>query len=347
MSRESAEWLNTMTLIGYRLRDGAAWHYDPVFQGEESNHYDYAIPPEDVIRRLFNWTAVSQPIYVMGEDGEFMPIPGRQAIVPSDQLDGTVLGIFKDGYVPHQYQEWLLDGPAKLVGGDSGLGIGSAGLLRNRAQAWLSIELPENIDTPEGLAFRPKLMGSTSFDGSLATTYNRHAGIVVCDNTADMARAEGKRSGHEFKARHTKNSGMRIKDAREALAIVETMAEDIAANIATLAATEVSAPQFSKVLDLLVPITKADGTAIEGRGLALATSKRDKLSDLYAHDDRVSPWAGTALGVLQAFNTYEHHYAIRRGEASRIQRNAEYAITGKMASLDSQTLEAIELVLAT
>ena len=44
-----------------------------------------------------------------------------------------------------------------------------------------------------------------------------------------------------------------------------------------------------------------------GRGLRAGDHQREALERLYPHDERVSPWSGTGLGVVQAVNTYEHH----------------------------------------
>jgi hypothetical protein len=49
---------------------------------------------------------------------------------------------------------------------------------------------------------------------------------------------------------------------------------------------------------------------------------------MYRHDDRVSPWADTAYGVLQAINTYEHHEGTVRG-ADRSERNMLRAVYGR------------------
>src|SRR5690606_21053449 len=138
---------------------GNAWHYR---QGS-NNHYPGAVPVEDVLSRLFNWHAEEKPLYVetaLGDDDSIMtPIEGRKAIVRSD--NGHVMGIFKEGYVPHQYDEWLIKNVATIL--DDDLAIGSAGLLKGGAVAWVSVEVPENITTPEGVVFRPNLMASGSF----------------------------------------------------------------------------------------------------------------------------------------------------------------------------------------
>ena len=64
MSTETAQWLNTMTLIGNTDHRGTAWHYRAELQGDEPNHYPGPVPVADVERRLFSWDAVELPVYV-------------------------------------------------------------------------------------------------------------------------------------------------------------------------------------------------------------------------------------------------------------------------------------------
>ena len=46
--------------------------------------------------------------------------------------------------------------------------------------------MPDTIATPDGVTFRPNLLATTSFDGSIATTYKRTVTITVCDNTREL-----------------------------------------------------------------------------------------------------------------------------------------------------------------
>jgi phage/plasmid-like protein (TIGR03299 family) len=331
MSRETAEWLNTQTLIGFTDKRGEAWHYQEALQGDEPNHYAGAIPVEDVERRLFNWEAESEPVYV-NRNGEFVAIPNRQAISAND--DGSVLGIFADGYRAHQYKPWLLDNVASIL--DAELSIGSAGLLKRRGQAWVSVEVPDNIVTPEGVEFRPHLIACTSFDGSLATTYKPAVTLPVCDNTL---RAGLNETGSVFRLKHSTNSLGRITDAREALGIVYSTADDFSAEVARLCNTEVDDKIWAKLLDVIAPLPEE-----EGRKRTLALNKQDALFALYRNDDRVAPWKGTAFGVLQAFNTYEHHVKGARG-GSVVQRNREAALTGSIAKEDARVLAELEKLL--
>jgi phage/plasmid-like protein (TIGR03299 family) len=343
MSAETIQWLNTQTLIGFTDKRGTAWHYRAEDQGDESNHYPGAIPVDDVLRRLFSWTAVRGTLTAtaLTTDGVLRTeSPDRVAIMRSDT--GDILGIFKDSYQEHQYPVWILDSVAGIL--DDDLSIGSAGLLRNGGQAWVSVEVPDSITTPEGVTFRPNLLACTSHDGSLATTYQRVFTNTVCDNTMAIARAE---KSERFKVKHSKYSNLKLADARDALAIVHTMADDFAAQVQTLCETTVTDAQWAAFLDAIVPVPTD-----EGRGKTMAENKRDEFRLLWNADPRVEPWKGTAYGVVQAVNTHTHHFATVRGaegmnrNALRAERNMFRAVSGGVEKLDTETLLTLDKVLA-
>jgi phage/plasmid-like protein (TIGR03299 family) len=338
MSKETSQWLNQNTLIGFTDKRGNAWHYRASDQGVESNHYTQAVPIKDVRRRLFNFTAEERPFYVateIGDDGEpggLILVEDRKAIIRSDNK--LVMGVFKGGYTTHQPDEWLIGGVANLVGGEGNLGVASAGLLKGGAQAWVQIEAPENVSTPEGFAFRPYITASTSFDGSLATTYARGAIAVVCDNTLAWANSEAE---SVIKIKHSKYSVLKLESAREALEVVNDTAEQYTKAVANLAKWEVSTRAWNKFLDATAPVPTED---VSKATATKAEKKRDRLEELYNFDNRVAPWKGTALGVVQAVNTYAHHDRNVRG-ADRAERNAENAINGATAKLDAQTIATL------
>jgi phage/plasmid-like protein (TIGR03299 family) len=342
MSEETATWLNTMTLIGFTDRRGHAWHYRASAQHAEPNHYPGAIPVEDVRRRLFHWTAlegdVSSTATLLSDDGVgkvTISDPDRKAMLrPPGALGlddaGAILGIFKSGYKGHDYSQWLLEQVAEIL--DDELAIGSAGLLRGGALAWVSIEVPETITTPEGVAFRPHLLATTSFDGSVATTYGRKVQLVVCDNTHAVAMGE---RGQQIKVRHSRHSHVKLADAREALALVHTIAYDFAREVAQLTSVAVCDGDWARFLDELAPLPSEDG-----RARTLAQTKRDGLQRLWDHDARVAPWRGTGFGAMQAVNTFAHHEGTVRGMA-RSERNMLRAVTGEIDALDRRSVEAI------
>lgn len=61
MSRETLNWLNTNTLIGFTDKLGHAWHWRAQEQDGTSNHYPGPIPVTDVQDRVFGWLDGRQP----------------------------------------------------------------------------------------------------------------------------------------------------------------------------------------------------------------------------------------------------------------------------------------------
>lgn len=342
MSEETATWLNTMTLIGFTDQRGHAWHYRKGAQGAEPNHYPTAIPVEDVRRRLFHWKVAEGDVVstatLMNDTGVgtvTVRDPARKSMLrppgalgPDDA--GAILGIFRSGYAGHDYEEWLLEQVAAIL--DDDLAIGSAGLLKGGAVAWVSVEVPETITTPEGVAFRPHLLATTSFDGSLATTFKRVVQNVVCDNTHAVAMGE---AGQQVKVRHSRHSQLKLADARDALAMVHTIAEDFATEVARLTAVKVSDDDWARFLEEIAPVTGQ-----EGRARTIAQTKHERLSRLWNHDTRVAPWRGTAWGAVQALSTYTHHESVVRGMA-RAERNMLRAVEGGVDALDRDSAQRI------
>ncbi|OUC99784.1 DUF932 domain-containing protein [Streptosporangium minutum] len=227
--------------------------------------------------------------------------------------------------------------PCLLAGETRTTSADVTGLLRGGAVAWVSVEVPENITTPEGVEFRPHLFGATSFDGSLATTFKRAVTNVVCDNTMAAGLAE---RGQQVKIKHSKYSKLRLDEARDALSIVYAVADDFAQQVKRLCETTVTDRQWAAFLDELVPMP-----IDRGRSWTLAETKRESLNRLWRHDDRVAPWSGSGWGVLQAVNTHTHHEQTVRG-ACRAERNLLRAVTGGgVDDLDRETLHTLEKVL--
>lgn len=349
MSQETAQWLNNNVLIGFTQKRGTAWHYRASEQGTEPNHYPLAIPVADVQRRLFHWHAVEartfyeftpetpEPgqISLFNPDGSMTNVrrSEKKTIIRSDT--GAELGAFKEGYKPHQYDEWLLGNVASIL--DDDLSVSSAGLLKGGGVAWVEVSVPDTITTPEGVAFRPNLVAATSFNGSLATTFKPTIQATVCDNTLSVALAE--KGSPTVKVRHSRNSLDKIGSVREALGIVYSTADDFSAQVAELCKTKITEAQFEFLVDSIAPLPK-QGDAKTTRAITLAENKRDELYRLWSNDERCNQWRNSAFGAWQVLNTYGHHSLNVRG-MSRPERNMLNAINGKTEASDVQALELI------
>lgn len=345
MSAETLEWLNTMTLIGFSGKRGKFWHYRENMQGGEPNHYEGAVPVEDIKRRLFNFQLVESPLYIVvpcelqdattlieGQPFKSVVVEDRKAIRASDSSD--VLGIFKGGYQVSQFTQALLTDMQEIAG--NGAEFASAGLLQNRAVAWVQLEATDTL-TACGVEFRPFLMGVDSCNGSLARTYNKGNTVVGCDNTM----AESLLSSLAiFKLKHTKFAKFNADTVRDALGILQEIGQEFTESIETLTNWAVTDLEWANFLD---EVCKFDADAKTTRSATIAQNKRDDLRNLWENDERVNPWKGTAFGVLQAHNTWAQHVQTVRG-ATRADRNMLNAITGASTKADSDTLKILEAV---
>lgn len=357
MSAETSEWLNQNTLIGLTDQRGHAWHYRASAQGAEPNHYPSFVPVDDVERRLFSWAPGERKVAIVlkgihegavtkfrqadGSIWSVVEVPDRKAITRDDTED--VLGVFKDGYTPHDYRETLLDSVGLIISEAKGdLGIGSAGLLRNGGQAWVQVQVPETVKVG-GVDLLPYLTAATSLDGSMASTYFVGADVVVCDNTLSAAVLSAK---NRIKLRHSRYSKLRLGDARHELEIMFAAAEDMIVAIDRLQNTEVTDEQFASVRQALDPrpVDVPEASTAPARWEA----RQDKLITLWKDDPRVTPWKNTAWGTLMAFNTYGQHEQIFRKTKQtghRAERNMVKAIEGKLESEDQRVMAALSEVL--
>lgn len=341
MGAETLDWYNNYCLIGFAKERGMGWHYKASAQGLEPNHYPGAIPVEDVIRRLFGWEAISGTVETEFYDPDLDEMvrgvdTTRQTVLRANPF--TVFGVFKESYQIHQHKEWLIETSSHLLDTSIGdLGIANAVLLKKGAVACVQYEVPETIKTSNGIEFRPSMLSCGSLDGSLQTTFKRVFTNVICDNT--MANALSEKDYTALKIRHSKYSGFKIAKAREALDIIFEIAEEITGYSDFLCNTKVSGLQFKQYLDFTVPLP--EDITVASRALTLAEKEREAKLNLWLHDDRVSPWAGTAWGIVQLNNTYNHHLTATNKGTNRGERNAFQAANDDLIKSDRRALDIL------
>lgn len=341
MSRETAEWLNTQTLIGYTSKRGNAWHYREQLQGDEPNHYPGPIPVDDVKRRLFDWRALPVELQATAllDDGRTVTstAPDHLGFVRSD--NGAVVGVNSRSYVPHDYSDFLVDNVARLL--DADLAIGSAGLLHGGSVAWVQVEL-EDTAAIEGVEYRPFLTASSTLNGTGATRYSTGAQVVVCDNTLSAALA---RSHRAVSLRHSSQSLGRVVELREALTLVYAARDEFAEQVQQLTRERVTDGEWEALVSAyLAPSADPDRPVVY---TPAQERKAETLHRLWTSDPRAAQWRGTAYGALVAFNTYRQHEApVRRTRKlhDRVTRNMLSMIKGDNDTADALTLDLLRTV---
>ena len=329
MSIETLEYLQRNILVGFTETRGNAWHYRVDLQGEESNHYPGPVPEEDVNRRLFDWEAVERPVLVEHSPGDVSVVPGFKAIVHGET--GHLFTIARPSYVIHQYRTWLTE-VLKTIVRESELRIGSAGVLRQGARAFVMIQTPQTLRSRSGLELQPQILAATSHDSSLATTYKLVSTFVVCDNTLAIALAEKTRS---YKTKHSMKSWFRLGEAHSALNILASGSDLMVDFVDSLADVSVTDAQWQEIVERLLPIKDEHKGNIRQKML----NKREAIDAMYRNDQRCAPWTGTALGAFQAFNTHELHIA--GPDRNRFDRNFSRVISRIGEKRDVSTIDVI------
>lgn len=284
---------------------------------------------------LFGWDVLEGPAEttILTDTGVTrVEDPSRKVLVRSDTLD--VLSIPKRSYQVHPYRETLLANVEKILG--PGLIVAGAGLLNNGAVGFVQIATEERHHVA-GLEHEPFLTAITSLDGSYATQYGTGTTAIICRNVLQLA--TGEMAGE--KIRHTAHSAARVTDAVDALSIVAELTRNTNAALAALAAEKVTDARFDRWMRAYVPDPKPGQETKRRAGQV--EKVRGELRGLWTGDERVAPWRGTALGVLQAANTHLHHLSIVRN-TTREARNAENAINGKIEKADAHALRVLATV---
>lgn len=351
MSTETTSWLHTHILRGFTTKRGHAWHYDASSEDSVNNHFAGAVPL-DRARQLLGWKPLEGTVEstVITDDGVTRHIDKtRKTII--HPTTGEVFSVPKVSYVVHGYEAWLLDAVEQITDSttndvDGGLALASVGELKGGAIAWAQFELPDTISTPQGVTFRPFLTAATSLNGTLSSTYLTGNQVVECDNTLSAALGSADTT---FKVRHSSNSLGRLEEVRSSLGLVMAAADEFSAAVAALCEATVTDKQWEAFLDAHEPTSRLDkkGEPKGTRGQTNADRVREELDNLRRNDLRCSPWTGTAFGVVQTVNTWEHHLKPVKGEdATRGERNMLRVVRGQVDAMDLGTLATLDKVLA-
>lgn len=378
-----------------------AWWLNSALEStlERPSHYAGSLTPGMIRRELFGWEALNGvmkctvELHIPGDHPASktpgtdenvqvtFEVPEFKGVVRGDKLiecylqdrmefaGETVMNIASQSFSTDSLAEVLIDNTAHIMNESPGdLVITAAGLLKWGKVGYIEVSVPETYHNKlTGIDYRPNLLGSTSFDGSVATRWDRTVTNVVCDNTHQYALSQSGAATGSFRARRTKNFAELLKGAREALGLIDQTKTDFDAAIEEWAKVKVSEKNFIDWLDIIVPIPElvekmVTVKSIQGEvqiaktstnALTIAMNKRDQLEDLWHNDPRVAPWTKTKLGIVQLGNTWNHHFAVTKGAKlfdgnklqARVEGNQMKVMDGTFAKADTKFIEAIDKVL--
>ena len=370
------------------------------------SHYATSLDVNMIKSELFGWEALdgavqisvelripgNHPLNKQGASDEVrqvtFTVPDWKGVIREDKLveaylnekleelgPETVMNIASKNFNTDSFKKVLIDNVADIVQENpAGLAISGAGLLKWGKVGYLEISVPETMhNNKTGIEFRPNLLASSSFDGSVATRYDRTVTNVVCDNTHQWALSQSSEKSGSFKVKRTKNFSELVRNAREALGIMDQTQDEFNKLIEEWSEIPVSPKQFIKWMDIIVPVPdvktvqKPTMVSIQGEmkqvmvdkvntnSQNIALNKRDSLEKMYYEDSRVSPWAGTKLGIAQLGNTWYTHESTMKGAKAhggnklqaRVEGNMMRVLDGTIRDQDQKFISAIDKVLTT
>lgn len=338
MSNETYEWLSTNVLAGFAATRRPWWASYAVGEGHAPNLFDGPVPIERVTQLIASWEPLTEALFTAD-----MELVTTHKLVRASDTREHVAVIGAEAAI-HSYRDWLTGTVTETVGDEAQ--ISSAGLLRNRAQAWVQIERPETAVGPSGIKFSPYVVLSTSLDGSLASQINQNTQMVVCDNTLEIGRGQGLAA----RIKHTSRSNSRLGSYRGVMTAIMQGESDFRAELERELAVGVDDSQFSRFIESFIPIDDDDKPAKKTR----SERKRQEITQLYKTDARVAEWHGTEFGVVQAVNTWNQHLSQLRNSTGyemddtnlRAMRNyAQRIKVSKGDSDDEKTVKVLESVL--
>lgn len=347
MSKETAIWLNTHSMLGMGHK---AWWLDETLM-PANRRFEGGIPAEAILKELFNWEPQAWPTAAIDPESGKNPLSQRRladrqryAIVrppatfgPDDTGEIFYYG-GQESYRIHTRREWLL-GLADAIT-DEGAVIETAGELASGAEAYVCVTMPEKY-RHAGVEWLPRLTLATSANGRISSQGAAHNHVTVCDNTRDINLAAGHAAGRGFRARHSANSVSDAKLAtyRQAISGLAATADQFKRDIEVLTNIEVSEDQWQAFKIAYA----GDIKELDGRAQTFAETAHAALQARWEDNDpMVRLWAGTAFGALQAANTYAHHDMIRRGGLDgRWSANIRETITGGWGEQEDKALTAL------
>lgn len=284
---------------------------------------------------LGGWNVRKAPIAAIAEDGSYIPMAGRYAVLRDNPVThaAEAIGNVGSAYKVIQNEEHaaLLDA---LVD-ESGAHFETAGALDGGRRVFVTMKLPGHMLVGGVDKVDTYIAAINTHDGSAAFTMMVTPVRIVCQNTLNLAFSE---ATNQFRVRHTSGADrIMVAQARAALDLTFNYIEGFQAQADRLIDTTMTQVQFEAM------ITEAFG-APEGAPASTVTrteNKLDEMSRLFADANTQAGIRDTAWAGLNAITEWADHYSPTRGDERDAARAAKAVLDPSFKN------RALDLVLAT
>lgn len=244
--------------------------------------------------------------------------------------DGKIQGLRAAGNNNRPFS-YLLDQATGVLGvGRGDLKITAVGTTRDGARAYLQVRTNDKRDV-EGMEYDPFVNFGMSYDGSLGIISISGDYIYSCANM--VSASFGRKIQRKAKTKQTRLVTDEMIFERHSVALqLEQAADDFEEEIKKLVQTTVTDKQWHAFLDEVAPLTGPKNEELSKHKVTRSENMRGELNALYTSDERASQWHGTALGVAQAWNTYDLWERGTRGDTNAAVRMFDESLDDKAGS---------------
>ncbi len=300
MSHELTQRADGTVEFAYLASDGAPWHGlgNPMQAGQSIDDWRKAAG--------MDWN-IGRSRVRFGDERNFRVIEDQHVLFRSDSKDP--LGIVSKSYKvvqPGEVLEFFRD-----IVKAGGLELSAAGTIFGGKRFWATAKIGEAAPTSVVDKIGGYLLLSTSADGSLATEARLTTVRVVCKNTLQMAREDGKPA-----LRVSHRSVFDAQAVKESMGLNHAAWDAFKHNLVRLANVEMHEEQAAEIVAGLF----ATGTSQGARDKARETAGFKKVLALFngaGMGANLEGVFGTANGVLQAVTEYADHHVRARSDEHR------------------------------
>ncbi|MFD9729802.1 DUF932 domain-containing protein [Streptomyces sp. NPDC059072] len=287
-----------------------------------------ALTAEDAMRlaALDGWNVRLVDLHateLTAEGATVLDVPNHRATLRTHPKTGRPenLGVVGPDYTPVQNEEHAEF--LNFLADESGAHFETAGSLRGGRQVFLTMKLPETMTIGAGDNVDLYIAAFNSHDGSSAFRIVVTPVRVVCANTLRAGLRNAKSS---YTVRHTSGARGRIAQARQALGLTFTYAEEFEKAAQRMLDAEMTTPMLRTVVDKLWPVADADSTRKKNN----QASRWYTIRNLFEQADTQAGIRGTAWAGYNAITEYANHIAPARGASPDLKSaaRAERVISG-------------------
>jgi phage/plasmid-like protein (TIGR03299 family) len=247
-----------------------------------------------------DWDVIQVPIYTRPTGGNFEQVPEKVANVRADTHQ--VLGVVGTGYEPLQNRTGF-DFADELIMNGEGKWLGATGVDRGRiVTALMQLDRDVRIAGLEDERILPLIAFRNGHDGGTGVSMSVAPFRCACLNGMMIPLPGATRS---WKARHSSMVTARLTEARQALEISWTYYDELEELGNRLVAKKMSAGQFGKFLDRLIPYTPKMEADPGGRSAKSREEAVGTIQSLFLNSPNLENVRGTKWAALQAVAEYE------------------------------------------